>query len=105
MSVIFIDKTDSQNREKRENYWIHNLKTMVPWDLNIRNSVSATLFSFTVLLGHGKFKDKIYGHITQLLSLYIYIYIYIYFVRNITKGETVGDDPPSMILNWTLIFS
>ena len=38
-SVIFIDKTDSQNPEKRENYCIHTLKTMVPWCLNILNSV------------------------------------------------------------------
>ena len=39
VSVTFIDKTDSQNPEKRENYWIHTLKTMVPWSLNILNSV------------------------------------------------------------------
>ena len=37
--VTFIDKTDSQNPGKRENYWIHTLKTMVPWGLNILNSV------------------------------------------------------------------
>ena len=30
VSVTFIDKTDSQNSQKRENYWIHTLKTMVP---------------------------------------------------------------------------
>ena len=29
-SVIFTDKTDSQNPENTENYWIHTLKTMVP---------------------------------------------------------------------------
>ena len=39
VSVTFIDKTDSQNSKKRENYWIHTLKTMVPWGLNILNSV------------------------------------------------------------------
>ena len=39
VSVTFIDKTDSQNPEKRENYWIHTLKTMVSWGLNILNSV------------------------------------------------------------------
>ena len=38
-SVTFIDKTDSQNPEKRKNYWTHTLKTMVPWGLNILNSV------------------------------------------------------------------
>ena len=41
VSVTFIDKTDSQNPEKRENYWIHTLKTMVPWGLNILNSVNS----------------------------------------------------------------
>ena len=39
VSVTFIDKTDLQNPEKRENYWIHSLKTMVPWGLNFLNSV------------------------------------------------------------------
>ena len=39
VSVTFIDKTDSQNPEKGENYWIHTLKTMVLWGLNILNSV------------------------------------------------------------------
>ena len=38
VSVTFLDKTDSQNPEKRENYWIHTLKIMVPWRLNIINS-------------------------------------------------------------------
>ena len=27
VSITVIDKTDSQNREKRENYWIHTLIT------------------------------------------------------------------------------
>ena len=35
VSVTFIDKADSQNPEKREHFWIHTLKTMVPWGLNI----------------------------------------------------------------------
>ena len=39
VSVTFIDKTNSQNLEKGENYWIHTLKTMVPLGLNILNSV------------------------------------------------------------------
>ena len=30
VSVTFIDKTDSQNLEERENYWIYNLR---PWYL------------------------------------------------------------------------
>ena len=39
VSGTFIDKTDSQNPEKIENYWIQTLKTMVLWGLNILNSV------------------------------------------------------------------
>ena len=39
VSVTSIDKTDTQNPEKRGNYWIHTLKTVVPWGLNILNSV------------------------------------------------------------------
>ena len=39
ISATFTDKTDLQNLEKMENYWTHTLKTMVPWDLNILNSV------------------------------------------------------------------
>ena len=54
--------------------------------------VLATLFSFSGILGLGRFKDKIYGHNILLfrmcvcvhvcmyvcLSVYIYVYVYIY---------------------------
>ena len=40
VSNTIIDKTDSQSPEKRENYWIHTLKAMVPWGLNILNCVN-----------------------------------------------------------------
>ena len=53
ISITFIDKTDSQNPEKRENCRIHTLKTMVPWGIDILNIVWATLFGFTGFLGHG----------------------------------------------------
>ena len=39
VSITVIDKTDSQNREKRENYLIHTLITMAPWCLNILDNV------------------------------------------------------------------
>ena len=39
VSVTFIDKTDLQNPEKRENYWMQALMTMVPWGKSIPNSV------------------------------------------------------------------
>ena len=50
VSVTFIDRTDSQNPEKWKNYWIRALKTMVPWGLNILNSVLATRLSNTFWL-------------------------------------------------------
>ena len=37
--VTFINKTESENPEKRENYWIHTLNTRMPWGLNILNIV------------------------------------------------------------------
>ena len=80
VSVTSIDKTDTQNPEKRGNYWIHTLKTVVPWGLNILNSVWTkhirTLFSFCGILGHGRFKDKIYGHNILLFRICVYVYIY-----------------------------
>ena len=39
VTVTFIDKTYSQNPEKKENYWIHTLKTMEPWGVNILKTV------------------------------------------------------------------
>ena len=35
ISITFINKADSSEFEKRENYWIRLLKIMVPWGLNI----------------------------------------------------------------------
>ena len=34
-SIAFIDKTNSVEPEKRENYWIHTLNTIVSWGLNV----------------------------------------------------------------------
>ena len=38
VSVTFIDKTDSLNPEKRENYWIHTLKTIDNGTLGLKYS-------------------------------------------------------------------
>ena len=37
--ITFIDKTDPSNPLQRENFWIETLKTMVPFGLNIEDSV------------------------------------------------------------------
>ena len=78
--VTFIDKTESQNPEKRENYWIYTLKTVVSWGLNILSSVwttrVGTLFCFSGIFGHGRFKDKIYGRNILLSRICVYIYIW-----------------------------
>ena len=49
--VTFIDKTDKRYPEKRENYWIQTLSTIVSWGLDILNSVWATLFGLGWFLG------------------------------------------------------
>ena len=37
VSIIFIDKTDPKDPNKREDYWRHTLKTMVPQGLNVED--------------------------------------------------------------------
>ena len=39
VSIIFIDKTDPTDPLKREQYWRHTLKTLVPYGLNVSESV------------------------------------------------------------------
>ena len=39
VSLTFIDKTDPSDPLKREDYWRNTLKTMVPFGLNIEESV------------------------------------------------------------------
>ena len=39
ISITFIDKTDSSEPLKRDNYWKSILKIMAPWGLNVEDSV------------------------------------------------------------------
>ena len=39
VSLTFIDKTDPSDLLKREDYWRSTLKTMVPFGLNVEESV------------------------------------------------------------------
>ena len=39
VSITFIDKTDPSDPLRREDYWRQTLKTMVPYGLNIEDSV------------------------------------------------------------------
>ena len=39
VSVTLIDKTDGSDPKKPEDYWMKTLKTMVPYGLNIEDSV------------------------------------------------------------------
>ena len=41
VSIIFIDKADPTDPLKREQYWRHTLKTLVPYGLNVSESVSS----------------------------------------------------------------
>ena len=62
--VTFIDKTDKRYPEKRENYWIQTLSTIVSWGLDILNSVWATLF------GLGWFLGKMMHQIKGIIALF-----------------------------------
>ena len=35
--IVFIDKTDPKDPNRREHYWRHTLKTMAPDDLNVED--------------------------------------------------------------------
>ena len=39
VSISLIDKTDSFQSKKRENYWMRTLKTLVPLGLNVEGAV------------------------------------------------------------------
>ena len=39
VSITFIDETDASDPLRREDYWRQTLKTMVPYGLNIEDSV------------------------------------------------------------------
>ena len=39
VSITFIDKTDSSDSLRREDYWRRKLKTMAPFGLNIEECV------------------------------------------------------------------
>ena len=39
VSITFIDKTDLSGPLRREDYWRQTLKTMVPYGLNIEDSI------------------------------------------------------------------
>ena len=38
VSIIFIDKTDLKDPNKREDYWRHTLKTIAPQGLNVEDN-------------------------------------------------------------------
>ena len=44
VSVTFIDKTDPSDPLKREDYWKGTLKTTAPFELNVEESVSRSVF-------------------------------------------------------------
>ena len=39
VSITQIDKTDPSNHLQRENYWRSTLKTMAPWEINVKDCV------------------------------------------------------------------
>ena len=58
LSIIFIDKTNPKDSNKREHYWRHTLKTMAPQGLNVEDDwllqfcfvyISQTIYSHDCL--------------------------------------------------------
>ena len=39
VSITLIDKTDGSDPIKRETFWIHTLKTLAPFGLNVENGI------------------------------------------------------------------
>ena len=39
VSITLIDKTDGFNPTKRETFWMHTLKTLAPYGLNVENGI------------------------------------------------------------------
>ena len=39
VSINIIDKTDSSNPTERETFWMHTLKTLAAYGLNIENGI------------------------------------------------------------------
>ena len=39
VSITLIDKTDGSNPTKRETFWMHTLKTLAPYVLNVENGI------------------------------------------------------------------
>ena len=51
VSIIFIGKTDPTDPLKREQYWRHTLKTLVPYDLNVSDCMIARYLSTIISTG------------------------------------------------------
>ena len=39
VSITLIDKTDGSDPTKRETFWMHTLKTLAPYGLNVENGI------------------------------------------------------------------
>ena len=65
VSIIFIDKTDPSDPLRREDYWRQTHKTMVPYGLNIEDSVWWVFFVFTFLHSNVSF---LHGNASMFLG-------------------------------------
>ena len=44
--ITLIDKTDGSDPKKRETFWMHTLKTLPPYGLNVENGISNSAAMF-----------------------------------------------------------
>ena len=76
--VTLIDKTDPRAPTKREDYWIHTLKTKAPMGLNVEGGYWASiLHSYCTTISFPGFGRLVLG----LLPVYS-DYGYIYFISS-----------------------
>ena len=60
VSVTLIDKTDPKDLNKREDYWIHTLKTKHHWDLMLKMIFrqNSSYFKLLIILMDGLYLDN-----------------------------------------------
>ena len=101
ISITFTDTTDPSYPLRREDYWRKTLKTMVPYRVNIEDSVCFFFFVCVCLLFYMSacFKDYDFGITEFVLSVYIVAsgVVSVYIHKKSTREECSPDNIFSML--------